>query len=187
MKHYKEIMIVIFVIAMFCLVSSCGETECENGSCGIDILSSFSACGGFDNDTKAKFKEAGEDEECDEKLIWSYDESSGTLSILNEFVNLNCCGDHSIKVEKNPDGGYIIKEKDQPEPGHGGARCMCNCFFDFKVDILNVTDGIIPIRFTRQVTDSKTGNEVLIWKGSLDLSTNSGAVVVQEHEYCQLS
>jgi len=132
-------------------------------------------CGGFEAQARTAAK--ADAEYCDaEVLLWSYDSETATLSLADNRIFLNCCGDHSMVVTEE-EGVYLVTETDAPE--FGDARCGCMCVFDFSVEVQEVAMGVIDIKLVRDVTDSETGAEV-IYEGSLDLADGSGSVIVDE-------
>ncbi len=140
--------------------------------------SSTSECGGFET---AAFDKSSLDKStenyCDaEVLAWAYDSENGTVTLSNERILLNCCGDHSMTATLI-DGVYVIKEVDAPEGEDG--RCLCMCVFDFALELDGVGPGSMPIRILREVTDDASG-PTLVWEGSLDLALGSGEEIIDE-------
>ena len=137
--------------------------------------STTSECGGF----AATTREASTAGYCDaEVLAWSYDADSGSVSLADERMLLNCCGDHSISASL-VDGVYVLEEVDAPEGGAG--RCDCMCVFDFAIELAGVGPGSMPIRILRDVTDQGDG-QVLVWEGSIDLGLGSGAEIIDDSD-----
>ena len=142
-----------------------GEGEGES----LDQTPRLSNCGGFG---------AEEPERPDwgsycaaEVLRWHYDEASQTLSLSDERVLLNCCGEHEISVELVNDV-YVVQETDAPDQG---ARCYCMCVFDFAVEVEGVPTGTIDLRILRDITDDAQ-EEQLVFEGQLDLGADEGVV-----------
>lgn len=135
-----------------------------------------SECGGFQANTRDALPY------CDAELLrWSYDSSSKTLSLLNQRVFLNCCGEHNMTVTFDPDRNvYTVTETDAPVMFDGsGARCGCMCVFDWVTDATGVEPGNISVELVRHVTDDSAGSQV-IWNGQLDLSEVQGEVVIDD-------
>ncbi len=132
-----------------------------------------SACGGFAAQTSSTVWAVGD--YCDaEMFYWEYDSAAQSLSLANERILLNCCGEHSMTVVEE-DGVYVVTERDAPE--FSDARCGCMCVFDFSVDVQGIPLGTIPIRVVRNVTDNEDGPEVVL-EESIDLGEGSGAFVI---------
>ena len=74
-------------------------------------------------------------------INWSYDSSSGTLSLTHINAGFNCCpGKLSCSVSIAGDT-LIIKEKEE------SAMCDCDCLYDLYIDVsdLEEQDYIISI------------------------------------------
>jgi len=159
----------------------------SGGEENIASEASVSECGGFSS-TQAKL--ISDDDalgalQCgDETLQWQYDTESDQVKLLNSFVWLNCCGEHSIKVIYNEDSDiYFIKETDKPE--NDGGRCDCMCSFDFSTGFPAFGAEKIKIRLTREVTDADDA-PLDIYEGELDLSEESGEISVSRNVgYCK--
>ncbi|OGQ78019.1 MAG: hypothetical protein A2289_21405 [Deltaproteobacteria bacterium RIFOXYA12_FULL_58_15] len=163
------VMAVLWAITMIC------------GCNSIEQTSSLSECGGFDS-TKGALTADGEEEPayCDaEVLLWEYE--SGKLSLTNARVSLNCCGEHSISIEEEDEGEYLVSEVDDPESSFlgGGARCSCMCVFDFRIEANDMPERTIHLNLERDVTDSDEGNQS-IWQGDIDLTEGNGRIVIDE-------
>jgi len=157
------------------------------GSGNVSFVPEISGCGGFGSNGEAlkvknPWRSPPDDPgpQCgDEKIVWSYDSATKTLTLTNVNVWLNCCGEHSVLLAPDVDG-LIMFEKDEPEMMEGKpTRCKCMCFYDFRVTIENM-DGT-PFRLTieREVTDSGKGKEY-IWTGEIDLTMPEGEKVISE-------
>ncbi len=138
------------------------------------VAPAISPCGGFK--AGAKIPPSDPTTYCDaERLLWNYDATTKTLGVSNARVVLNCCGDHSIKVSK--DGDVIVyTEIDAPEAAAGGARCGCECVFDYAADISPVEPGMVSLRIVRDVTDAPPATTP--WEGFIDTSTGQGSIIV---------
>ncbi len=133
-----------------------------------------SECGGF---AAKRTKES--DIECrDEGLAWQYDNASKTVSFLNDDAWLNCCGEHSVTISLNEETNvYEIRETDKPV--NGGGRCNCMCFFDFNIDLPDISSDTVKVKLFRHVTDY--GNlPSIVWEGELDLTKGQGYVLIEE-------
>lgn len=170
------------------------------GGTAISQSYAVSACGGFgaEQSQKADF---GEDEApapgaqpapgeqasaycAAERLDYAYDALSGALKLTNARVMLNCCGEHSVKLEQQADGRYELREVDAPElVDIGGeqqpSRCHCMCPFDFELQADNIPAGTLEITIVREVTDRDAPTEE-VFVGKLDLSQPSGSLVVDD-------
>jgi hypothetical protein len=136
-----------------------------------------SECGGFvAGGTGAKIPQPDPATYCEaERLLWNYDAAAKTLGLTNARVQLNCCGDHSVKVTR--DGQTVVfTEIDAPQASAGGARCKCNCVFDYAADVSTIESGSMSLRIVRNVTDAQPATTV--WEGMLDLAAGAGEVVV---------
>jgi hypothetical protein len=108
----------------------------------------------------------------DDLLSWTYDAEAQTLSVLNTGVFLNCCGVRGISVTQE-DGVYVLTEKDEAEAG--GDRCGCECVYDFKVDLPDLSEENITMKLVRAVDASSW----ILWQGRLNLSDGTGEVMIQ--------
>jgi len=143
--------------------------------------SSISSCGGFGKASQALTADLKGDPAtyCDaERLLWAYFPESQTLEVANNRIMLNCCGEHDIDVSLQA-GVYVINETDAPE--FGDARCGCTCVFDYTAAVDGVPSGQVDLRIMRTVTDSDEGTQ-LIWEGSIDTTTSTGAVEIQNND-----
>ncbi|HRI63681.1 MAG TPA: hypothetical protein PK156_05570 [Polyangium sp.] len=143
-----------------------------------DVAPMLSECGGFvTGTTGAMIPEPDPATYCAaEKLLWNYDAPSKTLSFNNSRIQLNCCGDHSVAA--NLDGTTVVlTEIDAPKSSAGGARCKCNCVFDYAAQISPVENGPTAFRIVRNVTDADPPTQI-VWEGSLDLAASSGEVTI---------
>jgi len=150
---------------------------------GIAARASVSDCGGFAGREEAAAVSA--DADCrNEKLIWTYNSKTQSLTFVNENVWLNCCGERSVTVLFNEETKtYEIQVTDIPEIGDSGnpIRCKCMCFYDFKARLSNIAAEKIKVKLFRISTDAQEPVSV-VWKGEVDLSENrSGEVVVGEN------
>ncbi|MBP7432734.1 hypothetical protein KA996_04230 [bacterium] len=156
----------IFLMVLMVL-SSCSDSNlAENVK--------TSDCGGFESGIVTKLP-GGEVEDCSQKLIWSYDESSKILNIINEAVNLNCCGEHDVNIEKTGDNEYEYIMVDNADRG---MRCGCDCLFDFGADIAGVDNSSVKLRVYTDVEEEE--ERTLHWEGPLDITQKSGTIVVKE-------
>ena len=148
----------------------------------LSIDAQVSGCGGFDVLKKEFMYKSIESSECSERIIWQYDQDSQILRFLNKDAWLNCCGEHSIIVSMDKETGvFIIDEIDEPELS--GGRCWCMCFFDFKVDLLNISLEKIEVELYRYITDREP--RFIVWEGQLDLGKGYGDIVINvESGYC---
>jgi hypothetical protein len=135
----------------------------------------LSECGGFAvTGGVAKADTAADDYCAAEVLRWRYDATAGSLSLSDDRILLNCCGDHGIGAVIE-DGAYVVTETD--DPLEGGVRCHCLCVFDFALDVEGVPLDAIPVRLLRDI--GETG-ETGIWEGTLDLTAGTGEVILDE-------
>jgi hypothetical protein len=141
----------------------------------LSYQTALSECGGFwveqyapppgDTDDTAEYCGA-------ERLLWTYDPSSGALEITHTRVELNCCGVHSIDFSF-ADGVYLIAERDEPEVD----RCTCVCVFDFGLTVQGMPQEIIAVELERTVTDAPDASGP-VWSGELDLTQGNGEIIV---------
>ena len=114
---------------------------------------------------------------CDaEVLYWQYETETQTLKLADKRILLNCCGDHSMIMEK-VDDVYVITERDAPEDGWG--RCNCMCVFDYTMQAQGIPAGIITIKIMREVINDQTIT-LEVWEGDLNLDEGSGFVIIDE-------
>ncbi len=171
----ERLLITEFVLLIAMAAGGCGNAG------GTDLLQSerISACDGFAANGGSFFAPVPPPPEnyCDaEVLFWRYDAQSEQLSLLDQRVFLNCCGKHSIRVERR-NGTYVFTERD--EPGRGGARCGCMCTYDFGAEAQPVPEELIHLQIVRVVTDSDR-HSGKIWEGDLDLAQGSGFEVIND-------
>ncbi|MFA6471767.1 MAG: hypothetical protein WCU00_06980 [Candidatus Latescibacterota bacterium] len=133
--------------------------------------SRVSECGGF---TSASKTAADPDTSSTEKLVWSYDKETRTLSLLNKRVSLNCCGAHSISAVR--DGSdIVIKENDQPLDT---GRCKCMCLFDFATEIEGLSEDAVSLRLELTV-DSTLFNK---WSGTISLTGGGSEITIPRYK-----
>jgi hypothetical protein len=168
------------------LIVGCGDVEGGNEVDGISQKALVSDCGGFLVKRSAlKVPSAlNADDYCDaEVLKWQYDSAAGTLTITNDRVLLNCCGEHGIKIEQQADGTYLITETDDPEKLDDGStsRCLCSCVYDFKIEAQAIPNESISVRVVRDIAEESALIEV--WEGSLNLPEEpTGSITVNEDD-----
>jgi hypothetical protein len=150
----------------------------ETPSADFDVAPLISECGGFvAGGTGAKIPQPDPATYCDaERILWNYDAATKTLGLTNARIQLNCCGDHSVKVSRDGDT-VVFTEVDAPQAAAGGARCKCNCVFDYAADVSTIETSATSLRIVRNVTDAQPAVKT-IWEGTLDLSAGAGEVVV---------
>ncbi len=149
--------------------------SCSGGQSG-----TVSECGGFEGlgNTYALTNQDATDY-CDaEVILWTYDSAAKSLTLSNERIELNCCGDHSINVEQIDEATFTVTEEDAPE--FGDARCGCMCVFDFTVTADEVVEGVISLEVTREVTDDENPYTE-VYTGDIDLSAGEGRIVVDDN------
>jgi len=105
-----------------------------------------------------------------------YEADTQLLKLADARVLLNCCGDHSMTMEMQA-GVYVFTEYDAPEGGWG--RCGCMCVFDYTLEAQGIPNGKIQLKIIREITDDNQGPRV-VFEGELDLSFESGAIVIDE-------
>ncbi|HUU02219.1 MAG TPA: hypothetical protein VM425_12315 [Myxococcota bacterium] len=172
----KRSMVTLAVMLSAVLVAGCGGYNSGPGSI-TSQTSEVSDCGGFAKQGDALFDV--DPAYCQaEMLLWQYDQGSATLRLANTRVLLNCCGDHSVKIEEQEDF-YLVTERDAPESQAGGARCSCMCVFDFSIEAAGISTGVIRLQLVRQVTDDADSSGV-IFDGELDLTAGSGSIVIDD-------
>ncbi len=138
--------------------------------------SSISDCGGFSLLENRLATNEEDDMTRDEVLIWEYDAATKAVSLLNQNVWLNCCGEHDMHIVAGDNStAYDIYETDQPERA---GRCSCMCFFDYQITLPNVQDSPIHLKLIRWVEDN-TPQQETIWTGELDLTETEGTILIQ--------
>ncbi|WP_437600658.1 hypothetical protein [Sorangium sp. So ce590] len=149
------------------LLSACLETE--PAQVGI-----VSEAGGF-VEPERRLAVEGEESYCGaEVLRWRYDRSSGSLTVADSRLLLNCCGQRVMHVDRI-DSIYEITQRDEPDAAN--PRCDSVCAFDFAVAIPEVAPRKIYVRLLRDVVDAQ-GSAELIWQGEIDVRKLSGEVVI---------
>ncbi len=180
---------IIVPLAALSLTLGCGA-EGDPDASDLPQSQKVSSCGGFSKTSPQSQTVDGLElfagnTYCDaEVLDWSYDKAGGKLSIANNRVLLNCCGDHSISA-KEVGGVLVVTEVDAPVQAN--SRCGCMCVFDYALDLESVAPGTIQLRLDRHVMP---GTPRTAWKGKIDLSKGSGSVAVDKTPagmWCQKS
>lgn len=155
-----------------------GEACDIGGHCMVtpsDQEDRISGCGGFETGGGSLF-DAPADYCAAEVLHWLYEPATQTLKIADARILLNCCGDHSMSMER--DGGvYVFTEMDAPEGGWG--RCACMCVFDYTVTVRGIPEELITFRIDRDVTDDQDP-KATVFENQLDLTLGSGFLIIDE-------
>lgn len=137
-----------------------------------------SDCGGFQVHSEEELLVPRSDPAipyCDaEVLKWHFNQASSRLELIHTRIPLNCCGDHSVTVEKQ-DNAYVVTEIDQPED----MRCRCVCVFDFRVDFSVQDAETLELIVQQYVTDEASAPRK-IYSEYLDLSEGSGMIVLND-------
>lgn len=154
--------------------AGCGETA-DGGDLAEDI--EISDCGGFESGIVTKLPPENDEDpvaECDQLLIWKYDDSTDVLKIVNSKVQLNCCGVHDVSITLE-NGEYIYTMLDDQTKGN----CGCDCLFDFSANISDVTENTVKLTVKLSVEIENIDLRD-VWSGTLDLTKKNGTVVVRE-------
>ena len=164
-------------------VAGCGGGGGDNPGNLDNVEFQVSECGGFEANQPAPMPAplpapAPADYCAAEVLNWSYSADTGRLDLLNTRVFLNCCGDHSVRMDL-VDGVLTVLELDKPE--FGDARCDCMCVFDFQASAVGVPAGELAVELWRHETD-QTADPVLVWQGTLDTAAGGGDEIVSEED-----
>ncbi len=164
------------VASVFAAACTTVDTTEQDEELAITQQSTVSQCGGFEAKVvEYDAPDSGELGYCDaEVLHWSYEASTGQLTILDARMELNCCGDHSSTIVKEGDT-YVVTQVDAPEGGAG--RCDCECVFDFELLAEGIPQEAIQVQVLRDVTDNGAGAQ-LVFEGSLDLSQVVGEEII---------
>jgi len=144
-----------------------GEVEIE----GVEENVQVSGCRGFNSQNLYSLNN---EPICDHLISWKYNKIENILSILNQDVMLNCCGEHDVRIEKTEDGIKYTMIDNSVQ----GARCGCSCLFDFSADVKIVSQGELTISVRTDVEENE-GPEA-VWEGKINLSEGSGTIVVKE-------
>lgn len=138
----------------------------------------ISGCGGFVEAKQVEGDDEVDDPWCaDEVLSWTYDATEGSVEFENQNVLLNCCGHHEIKIIfYGHIETYVIDEVDSS--GFPFLRCMCMCFYDFRIKLPNMSPKNIHLQLYRHVTDS--ADRYMVWEGEVDLAAGSGTELINE-------
>lgn len=153
---------------------------------GLALNPEVSGCGGFEASEPLARPLAGDnpEEPCNEteRLRVSYDAARGLAQIENTRVSLNCCGEHSIGTTREEDT-LVILEQDEPEWNERigeGTRCSCMCFFDWRLELADLSPGALAIRLMRHVTDTGDSPQ-LVWSGVVELGATPQVVDIRDH------
>ncbi len=125
-----------------------------------------SQCGGFSVEPKILISNTS----CNEIVLWTYDQQNHKLVITHKDLILNCGAAGGLNIELVPQGaGFKVIEKEHVEsPAH------CHCSFDYEITLLSVVPGSYPV----EIVHKNDSTEILVWKGTLDLSLQSGSFEV---------
>jgi hypothetical protein len=136
-----------------------------------------SGCGGFEAGGEPLLGDPEESDYCAaEVLHWIYEPAGQTLKIADARILLNCCGDHSMSMDRDGDV-YVFTEMDAPEGGYG--RCLCMCVYDYTITVHGIPEELITIRIDRDVTDDQDPVET-VFETQLDLTLGSGSQIIDE-------
>ena len=169
-------------MAMAIFVSACGnftaqpdteEPDTDSEMNPMTYQAALSDCGGFDVTVELSEYCAAE------VLTWDYDPSTKLLIFSDSRIVLNCCGEHDMSIQLE-DGVYTITEYDRPMQGRGGIRCVCICPFDYEIEVQDMPAGEIQVQLLRDISDDERWNNTLVWEGKLDLTQESGNVVIDD-------
>jgi hypothetical protein len=182
MKVYFDCFYVLcFLLLVFCVGCDSGDSNTDEGnfsSISVGANPAVSDCDRVDTGLIKSFSQEEETESCrDERLLWHYDEESQTVHFLNKNVWLNCCGVHSISIFWDKEtGDFEIEETDDPI---NGGRCLCECFYDFEIDLIDskTISDTIYVMLTRVID----GHEDKILEGDLVLSVGEGDELIEEN------
>ena len=159
-----------FVLSSLLLFGCGAEGAPEDG---LTFAASISQCGG--HPSGALTVPTDDPAYCDaEVLRWKYHEASQTLTLSDDRILLNCCGDHGVKAAIEGEK-LVVSESDLPESGD--ARCGCMCVFDYTVTIQDIPTGALAVRIDRHVPD-QTPALATVFDGELDLTLGEGFVVI---------
>lgn len=114
-----------------------------------------------------------------ERVEWSYDSESQVLTVDHRRVEMNCCGERSVEAHQTGENAYEIREFDRPD--ENGGRCGCLCYFDYKIEIPDVSGStdLDVIRKKTEMPDSEP-ETIDVWSGTLSLSDGSGENTITE-------
>ncbi len=164
----------VAVLLVALSTASCGDSS-ETKVEPLSYDAALSDCGGFETKTQRS-------DYCAAEIAkWEYDHASKTLVFSDNRIMLNCCGEHDITVRQDGDV-YAITEHDAPEQTEDGGqtRCKCTCPFDYQVELKNMPSDIVEIRLLRNITDDDQWTNALVWEGTLDLTEESGEIVIDD-------
>jgi hypothetical protein len=174
---------IVTLLLVSCSINESSVTQANTDQASIGINARVSDCGGFQEPARTSATERRSAQCHDEVLVWRYDRHAGILLLSNQDVWLNCCGERHIGLSFNSTTGYYeMHETDAPQSP--GGRCSCMCFFDFDIELPNISVQPLPLEIFRHVTDHVP--EQIIWNGTLDLQAGSGRIVIQSDVgWCQ--
>ena len=154
-------------LPLFIFFSCSSDSPVNSPDEFVNKNSRVSDCGGFPSSSKTA---ADPDTSTVEKLIWTYDAKTRTLTVLNTRVSLNCCGKHSITASRDGDA-IVVSENDQPLDQ---GRCRCMCLFDFSTEIEGLSAGTVNFRLELTV-DATLFKK---WSGPIRLTEGSGEITI---------
>ncbi len=147
----------LLIFTMFLGFSGCSETT-------HDYSGKVSSCGGFVT-TKSEVPP------CFETLEWNF--ANDVLSVKNNKVPLNCCGERSFYADIEDNNTIVLTEKDNYE---NGARCKCTCSYDFHINVNETIQFPVNVKIKRIIEGDNDYN----WEGTFE--TSEGIINFENHQ-----
>jgi hypothetical protein len=161
-KRTHFILVILFLLILF----GCKENVITAETDPIGILSSYEGCKTFATTSNSGVSARGINEEC---IEYVYD-GEGLLVLKHINSGFNCCPE-KISADIYVSGNMIYIEEREQEQG-----CFCQCLFDVKYEIHDLTPGEYTIevkglyvaasdeemKFNVQLLDSCSGTYCVI-------------------------
>ena len=166
------------------ILSACSESQL-NGSTEV------SKCGeNFDflkaAETKAR-SSVYDDDNSVERLLWSYDKETKILSFMHDNLCTPCGDDWEVSLILTKDEDtYSLTSLAEDTSRITSYKCG-SCRYDLKTTAEIEEQDAINLVFTKQTKsfDDKNG-KTQIWSGKIDLTEESGEIVIKTGVECLL-
>ncbi|MDJ0763287.1 MAG: hypothetical protein QNJ97_09890 [Myxococcota bacterium] len=175
----------IATLMLICILDGACQGKAEDP--GIGQHEGVSECGGFDAQSRKD-----DPSDLTQKLSWMAtelpDNQGYTVAFLHQNLCLNCCGEHGVKIFYNEQSDlYSIQESDAPLLTSDGQydRCLCDCLYDYSVELPGVTATKITVELVLDITDASPDSSPTyphqLWQGMLDLTQGEGEIIIGEN------
>lgn len=170
----RHLFAVLFIAAF---LIACGGDDNDPGNAS----SRYSGCGGFGT---TAYDLLAAVENCDEELVWSYDAAIKELTLTHRNTYFNCVFDDAGHIDvtvSEGTGTYTVLER-----GVSDMWAACVCRYDIETKITDVVSGkiTVTIKTSEEYMEEEGHGPEVAWTGSLDLTQESGTVLIFENPNC---